>query len=304
MKKPFGKIMLVTNEPSCTAGAEQTAINLAKANNAKVLLVDSIKTPFHAPRFPSLSTELMYESALGAKKAYLEKVKAKFSDAKIETTCKVLVSPRTSTELINTAMKEEAGLVIRYMKGRSSRAAGRYGETAENLMRACPVPVLLTEKEILDPKVVACINLEHGPKENQSILEGARRLVNSLDDLFIVACWEFSGRDFFFDYMDSGMQEQTRVESAKMYSRLFERFRSVHNLHELGDRVQLIDDHPTTAIPQFCKERSIDVAVMCSASLNHPLGRKLGSTIERMIGLLPCALLTVKPVGFLNPQQP
>lgn len=300
MTKPIQKIMLVTNEPCDTAGAEQTALNFAKVFDAEVLLVDSIKTPFIASRIPSLSTELMYETAVAAKKAYLKSLQNRFTDAGVESSTKVLIGPRTSSELISTVVEEECDLVIRYMKGKSSRSAGRYGETAENLMRACPVPVLITEQPIANPKVVACINLDHGPEENESILESARQLVASPDDLSVVSCWQYSGPDFIFDYMDEGLLDQTREESEKTFAKMSVQLRSGYDLEGLGDRVQLINANPITAIPEFCSKNDINIAVMCSASLNHPLGRKLGSTIERTIGSLPCALLTVKPIGFAS----
>ena len=202
MPKSFKRIMLVTNEPSNSKGAEKTASNLAKQYGASVLLVDSIRTPFHVTRFPQISTELVYEAALNSKNQYLSQVQTTLAQDGIESTTRVLFGPRTSGELISTVVENECDLVIRYLKGRSSRVEGRFGETAENLMRACPVPVLFTEKEILNPKVVACLNLDHGPEENQAILENARRLVSSPEDLFVVSCWEFTGSEFLQEYMD------------------------------------------------------------------------------------------------------
>ena len=113
MAAPFKKIMLVTNEPSNARGAEQTAINFAKAHKASLLLVDSIRTPFHATRFPSLKTEMMYEIALTSKNDYLAKLQATIVQAGLRATSKVLFGPRTSTELIGTAIDQDCDLVIR-----------------------------------------------------------------------------------------------------------------------------------------------------------------------------------------------
>lgn len=298
MAKSFQKIMLVTNEPSDTKGAELTAINFGKTNNGSVHLVDSIRTPFRRTENTPILAQDVYDAAYKAKRSYLEKLQTQFAQEGVQSTTEILLGSRTSTELIRTAMQHKSDLVIRYMKGQSSRAAGRFGETAANLMRACPVPVLFTEKEIADPKVVACINLDHGHEENQAILENARRLVNSPADLMVVSCWEFTGSDFMIDYVDEGLLEQTRDEAGDMYVRLFNALQTEYSLDDLEDQVFLFNENPATAIPKFCKEYDIDIAVMCSASLNHPLGRKLGSTIEKTIAELPCALLTVKPIGF------
>lgn len=298
MQTSFRKIMLVTNKPSDARGAEQTAVNIAKANDASILIVDSIRTPFHAPRFPSLKTELIYETALTAKNVYLNELQGKFAQEGVKAESRVLFSPRTSSELISTVVEEECDLVIRYLKGQTSKSEGRYGETAENLLRACPVPVLLVDKPVAEPRVLACLNLDHGAEENQAILDNARRLAPSPSNLFVLSCWEYSGHDFMLDYMDEGLHEQSKQEAAELYGKLFDRVTSEYELGDLDDQVHLKNENPATAIPTFCTENEIDVVVMCSASLNHPLGRQLGSTIERTIGKLPCGLMTVKPIGF------
>lgn len=296
MSNSYKKIMLVTNEPSDSIGAELTALNLARVNNASVLLVDTIRTPFHAPRYQSLSTEMMFETAVSAKSAYLEKIRGRFAQAGVNSSCKVMISPRTSAELIQAVIENECDLVIRYMKGQSSRAAGRFGETAVNLMRACTAPVLLTQSEIETPKVLACINLDHGKEENSSIVNHALQLAGNRNNLFVLSCWGFAGNEFSFDYMDNGLVAQTKAETAGMYVKLFDNVKADNGFSD--DQAILINENPTTCIPQFCSKYSIDVAVACSASLNHPVGRKLGTTIERTISNLPCALLTVKPIGF------
>ena len=296
MIQTFKKILLVTNEPSDSTGAEQTALALAKANHCEVLLVDSIRTPFQAPRFQSITTEVMFEAALTAKREYLEKLKAEFEEQGVHAELKILLSPRTSADLVSTAVQEDCDLVIRYLKGQSSRAEGRFGQTAENLMRACPVPVLLVEQAVSHPNVLACVNLEHGLAENQAIIESARRLT-APHKLTVLSCWDFSGRE----YMDEKDFEQSHQNTGKMYQELYEKLRSEYPIDDLADRFHIINDDPIDEIPKFCQRHNIDVAVMCSASLNHPLSRGMGSTIERTISQLPCGLMVVKPIGFESP---
>ena len=298
MNVAINKIMLVTNEVADARGAEATARAMAVKHSAGVCIVDTIRTPFHAPRIPSLSTELMFEAALKSKKAFLENLKDEFGSDGVQVSTDVLLSPRSSAEIVSRAVDEGCDLVIRYMKGQSSRAAGKFGQTAENLMRACPIPVLLVEQPVENPKVVACINLDHGPEENQAILKSAEMLASSNEDLMVLSCWEFTGKDFMMDYIDEAMYEQTRDESAEIYKQLFEKMCSEYTVDDFADHVHLIHGDPVNAIPKFCQDYDIDVAVMCSASLNHPLGRKMGSTIERTIKDLPCSLMVVKPIGF------
>ena len=298
MNRPYKKIMLVTNEPSDARGAEETALVLAKAHGSELFLIDSIRTPFHAPRFPSLTTEMMYEAAFSSKQGYLGELKTRFESEGVKTASEVIFGPRTSADIIDKVIANDVDLVIRYMKGQSSRADGRFGETAENLMRACPVPVLLTEKPISNPTVLACINLDHGQDENQAIVESAKQLASSPQDLQVLCCWEFAGEEFMYDCMDEALLEQSKEESEQVYQRLFTDLKSEYALDGLANQTHLISGNPTKLIPTFARENNIDIAVMCSSSLNHPLGRSLGSTIERTIAKLPCGLLSVKPIGF------
>ncbi len=289
-------ILLVTTESVDTSGAEQTAMEMAGRHGAHVTIVDSIRTPFHVSRYGSVSTEMMFEIAMKVKQDYLDKVAERFRTAGIEAESHVLMTSRTSEELVKRALACNADIVIRYLKGEHSRAEGRFGHTAQNLIRVCPCRLLLVDHPLKTPKILACLNPAHGPTENQSIITAAVSIAESDEQLNGLSCWKLES----LLAADNAIAEAA-VDFEKVAKEILTEFKSKYDVSKFDSRFFVEQGDSIAVIPNFCADHLIDVAVMSSASLNHPLGRLLGTTIESTINKLPCALLVVKPHGFISP---
>ncbi len=233
-----------------------------------------------------------------------ERISKELREAGLETSAHLLFG-KSSEQIVREAMAQKADLVIRYMKGAGSRHTGPFGTTARNLMRVCPCPLLLVgDRPVTSPAVMACVNAEHDHKENQAILSHAEALVGPDKALHLLYCWNFYGSDILHEYVDDQTYGQYVTEAEHGYQALFESFRKKHDLSACNDNVHMENGDPIQIIPQFCRHHSVDVVVMSSASQNHPVRRLLGSTIEAVLDDLPCALLVVKPLGFTSPVRP
>lgn len=297
------KIMLVTNEAADARAAERSALHLANYTGATVLIVDSVRMPHLMPRVPSITTEMMLEAAIDSKQAYLNTVAARFRKHGIEVETEVLRGPRTSEIISNRASSSNCDLVIRYAKGDQSRAHGRYGQTARNLIRVCPCPVLFVDqKEVpAEARILACIHAEHSGLENQAILNTARQLARFDDRLHGIYCWDFSPSLYLTQYVDEGLLEQTKDDAESQCERIFSDLQTKYDLSDFDNRFAIEMGDPQKVIPAHAETHDIDVVVMSNAALNHPLGRLMGSTVEAVIDKLHCALLVTKPHGFESP---
>ncbi len=300
------KIMLVTNEAADARAAERSALHLANRTDAVVLLVDSVRMPLSLPRVPSITTELMLEAAIDSKQAYLNTVAARFRKHGIEVETEVLRGPRTSESISNRATTSNCDLVIRYAKGGQSRTQRRFGQTARNLIRVCPCPVLFVDQREVpaEAKILACIHAEHSSLENQAILDAARRLAKFDDRLHALYCWDFSPSLYLTQYIDEGLLEQTNEDAESQCEQIFDTLQEKYDLSDFSNRFAIEMGDPQKVIPAHAKEHDVDVVVMSNAALNHPLGRLMGSTIESVIDKLHCALLVTKPHGFESPLSP
>ena len=301
MSNGYEKIILVTDGTNAARAAEQTALDLAKQHSATVRIVDSVRPPSLASKWLTSNAEDLFDIVVADKQQRLEKVASVFNEWNIEVQTEVLLG-NSSEEIARTAISDNASLVVRYMKGQKSRHASPFGATARNLMRVCPSPILFVGDEVVsDPHVLACVNPEHDDKENEAILAEARKLAGKSEKLLALYCWKFYGDEFMREYTSAETVKSYVLEAEQAYLGIFDHFRKTHELSGFGDNVLLENGDPIEVIPDVCKNKSVDVVVMSSASQNHPLHRLLGSTVESVLDKLPCALMVVKPLGFKSP---
>lgn len=304
MGNGYEKIILVTDGTDAARAAEQTAINLAKQNSATVLVVDTVRPPSLAAKWLSHNAEDLFDTVVADRQRRLDKVASEFKDSGIEVKTQILTG-NSSEEIARAAISENAGLVVRYMKGDKSRHPGPFGATARNLMRVCPCPLLLVgDKDVSDPQVLACVNAEHDNNENEAILSEARKLAGKSEKLIALYCWKFYGSEFMREYTSQETVQSYLREAEQAHLGIFDHFRKTHELSAFGENIQIENGDPVEVIPEVCNDKSVGVVVMSSASQNHPLHRLLGSTVEAVLDKLPCALLVVKPLGFKSPIKP
>jgi nucleotide-binding universal stress UspA family protein len=304
MNKGYQHIILVTDGSKTSRSAEETAVNLATQHRAKVIIVDTVRPPSFASQWLTSNSKELFDVIISDKQERLKQVAQKFKDAGIDVDVRILFG-KSSEEIARTALADNADLVVRYMKGSKSRHASAFGNTARNLMRICPCPLLLVrDQTINEPRVLACVNAEHEFNENEAILTEAEKLAGPAKKLMALYCWKFHGSEILHEYMDDRTFQRYVNEAEQNYRGIYERFLEKHDLSSFDQSVHLENGDPIQVIPEVCRHESIDVAVMSSASQDHPIRRLLGSTIESVLEELPSALLVVKPLGFKSPIKP
>jgi universal stress protein E len=304
MGNGYETIILVTDGSDEARPTEQTVLDLAKEHSSKVLIVDTVRPPSLASKWLTSNAEELFDIVVTNKQQRLQKVAEVFKGWEIDVRVGVLHG-HSSEEIARAAISESASLVVRYRKGPRSRQSGSFGATARNLMRVCPCPLLFVgEQAISHPQVMACINAEHDDKENEAILAEARKLAGKSEKLLALYCWKFYGDEFMRDYTNEETVKAYVEEAEQAYLGIFDHFRKTHELSAFGEHVLIENGDPVEVIPEVCRNKTVDVVVMSSASQNHPLHRLLGSTVESVLDKLPCALLVVKPLGFKSPIKP
>ncbi len=301
MDKPYQRIILVTDALQDSQAATESAYNLATKHGASVTIVDTLKPPSTAARWLSSNASDVFEMVLADKQQRLDKITERFREAGVEATSKVLLG-RSSESIVSEAIDANADLVIRYMKGIRSKYPGAFGNTARNLMRICPCPILLVGKTaVSEPRVLACVNAEHEKSENAAILSASSRIAGGDERLFGLYCWNIYADETLKHHMGEKSYQDTLHHAETVYGKVFDKFSKDNDLRHFANGVRMEHGDPAEVIPEFCQNESIDIVVMSSASLNHPVLRLLGSTIESVLDKLPCSLLVVKPEGFKSP---
>jgi len=180
------------------------------------------------------------------------------------------------------------------------------------LLRKCPCPVWLA-RPISRPRgevrVAVAINpesrdrAEHDPSPR--LLELSRSLADTCSgELAILSCWDFEFERYLrrgarANLPDSGIQGAVdyaqSTHSLKLDNLVQESgIDGVFQIHRLRGRAE-------ERIPAFVRSRGVDILVMGSVARTGIVGFIMGNTAENVMRELSCALVALKPSGFVSP---
>ncbi len=283
--------------PSTTAHAVHDAIGLALASGAQL-------TFFHALDV-SDRTRQMIEGNFGTTKdvrdqagEMLEKL---VSQAKVQG-----VEARSQFEFgrawIEIIRQVESGgydLVIAGTRREPRSRPAIFGNTGLMLVRHCPCPVWITRPN--DSKKIANIVAATDLSDVSNLVVDLGASVAGMTNaqLHIVHAYGETTKELrtlgLLDHHEHGIRqvaEAARKEIAQQLER--------EDVKSLGDSVHhyLIDGQPHDVIVQQIEEHNADLLVMATLGkwqFKHIL---MGSTATRLMSVVNCSVVTVKPEGF------
>ena len=282
------------------------AAQLARACGATIELFHSLAQPVcldysdmdDVPGFDLL--ELMKQRAL----AKLELVADRLRAHSIKVSVSVAWDYPAYQGIIRRAERVKADIVIAGCHGGRHRAARILRLTDWELVRWCPVPVLLVKDAhpYRHPKILAAIDPTHAfakpLKLDREILRIAasmsKRLGGSLHAVHAYLPVSLQG------IPPEGVTGRQLNAIATQSRKLAKgRFETALRGFAIGrDRRHLSGAHPMEAIAATARDERIAVVVMGAISRRWLRGLVIGNTAERALDALSCDLLVVKPPGF------
>ncbi len=297
MSLTYKKIILVTDGTAKSKSAEDTAAHIATASGAALRIIDTLNPPSMFSSWVDGGATGAFGKLVEYKMASLNHIADRFRELGLTVEVAVLEG-NSSQQIAADAKSSDADLVIRYKKGSRSSHPGQFGKTAKKLMQACPCPILFVgENQVENPRLLACVTPEHELEENRAILLEASK-IPAAGPPALLYCWKFFGGDIFQEYVGKEVMEQTEQKAADIHRGLYETMLEQLDRNLDDPTVHLETGDPVEVIPKVCETDGIDIVVMSSGSLNNPMFRFLGSTVEAVLETVPIALLIVKPTPF------
>lgn len=223
-------------------------------------------------------------------------------------------------ELIRTAIKHEAGLVLKTAETLSGPRSAFFASTDQHLLRKCPSPVWLVREDGANaPRtVLAAVDLDpltaDQPKTqaalNRRILETAGRLAAlSQAQLHLLHVWDAPGEGLVRLWANDKDEVEAYLDEIRDHHRAaLERFMKDARqcLAELGldaVRVQprLVRGDPRAMIPSEVEAFQADTLVMGTIARTGVPGFIIGNTAEDVLNSVECGVVTVKPPGYVSP---
>jgi universal stress protein E len=220
----------------------------------------------------------------------------------------VFVRGKGWLEIIRHVLRGDTDLVLVGTRNLTGVRRRLLGNTALKLFRRCPCPVWVCRPEPLDRRVNILVASDLKPASDIA-LRLAISLAAVVDaNVHVLYAVEHALLPLWVTALpDEVGPNYQRTAIAQAEQLLHEQVRTI-----AGDvlnppaQIHYTDDfsRPDEAIFQFCQDHRIDLLVMGSIGRGGASGVMIGNTAERLLPVLSCSVLVVKPPDFVCPISP
>jgi len=181
---------------------------------------------------------------------------------------------------------------------------------AKHLLRKCPCPVWVVPSAPARAlrRVVAAIDAEASTDAHRSlntfILDMAAALTRDPDsELHVVYAWHFAGAQTLAirGHLDDEALRHAAWKERSYYEHKLREVLREHGASSDRMNVHLVEGEPIEALPRFTAEHEADVLVMGTVCRTGIAGYIIGNTAEDVLSEVECAVVAVKPGGFVTP---
>lgn len=256
--------------------------------------------------------EMAVEQMRREKLEFLEELARPLRSEGLTVTVEAVAGSPVAESILADVIRLQPRLVLKGADHHVPLSRTFFSETDWQLMRTCPVPVLMVRREHEMPErpvIVAAVDPLHEHDKPAALDE---RILASAADLAaltgarlqVVHCYDVTPLVTGMSaspMLPAPLQTEELAESLETHHR-----RALDDLvagHDLPpDAVHLLEGAPRWRLPEFCEEAGADIVVMGAVSRSALERVFIGGLAEKVLDRLPCDLLIVKPEGFTCPE--
>lgn len=321
--KRFKNILMVCDDQGLHDAMIGRAIWLAKANEARITLVDVVDA---APgdltrKFAALPGARSYDfeyEVLELHRARLAEVGGAFRAEKIETT-ELVLQGTPFIEIIKQVLRAGHDLVIKGVDQPADTNSLFFSSTHLHLLRKCPSPVWIIKKSRRRQyaRVLAAVDPDPADPGRNALNRLIMDLATSLSatdgsELHVLNAWGFEEEttlrhSAFIKIPDEDLDaliEEERKRSAERLSQLMENYPADESASGPARQIHLVKGNAPQVIPEFARKRRVELIVMGTVARTGISGLFIGNTAESILNQIECSILAVKPPGFETPVKP
>jgi nucleotide-binding universal stress UspA family protein len=320
----FSNILYVVEENApLSAAAVARVVELAETNQARLNLLCIADRPRLGPFAGTVSTSEYEARVKGQELERLGGLLAPYADR-----LAIDVEVRFGSgfiEVIRDVLRNGRDLVVKTTGGGGMHSF-LFGGTDQHLLRKCPCPVWIMQpaERPRYKRILAAVDFDPWDEEGESSVDAAlNRLILELGstlaiadhaELHIVHVWESATenviRVFGSDLSEADAAANLDRERHWHRERLEDLDRSLAEWvgregHDfIAPRLHLRRGNAREVIPALAAELKVDLVVMGTVSRTGIAGLIIGNTAEVILNNIDCAVLAVKPEGFVTPVEP
>jgi len=308
----FKNILLLHDSRPKHQLTTKRGVDLAGRNQARLTVVDVIEDDswdsgeFYASASFRELKQLVIEERQKDLESAIEPVRQQGLDVRAK-----LLFGKPFLEIIREVLRENHDLVIKTAQGEGGLKGMFFGSTATHLMRKCPCPVWVVKEEENEryDRIIAAVDPDLSDEQinelNIKIMDVATSLAKLEEsELLVVHAWSLHGETILRGGV--GRMDQEEIDSLVREAEATHRTRlnnllQKYDLQDLNHRVHLSKGEAGRVIPELVEKKRADLIVMGTLSRTGVAGFLIGNTAEKILNKVDCAVLAVKPDGFVTP---
>lgn len=307
----FKNILLFATGKANEKTALERAVALAKRNQAQL-------TVMGVPE--ELSSEIMTQITLMSSVEFrafviqerteaLEQFVAPARQENISIDVKVLFGT-PFLEIIREVLRHQRDLVMMTAEGKGGLKEMLFGSTTMHLMRKCPCPVWVMKPTRRKHHARILAAVAPNPQDevqtqlNRKIMQLATSLAEAEgSELHIVYVWLHFDKKILPASARTGASQLPKImqELEQHHRSWLDELLGEFNLQNLPHQVHLLKGDAGKVIPALAQKKQVELVVMGTVSRTGVAGFFIGNTAERVLHQIDCAVLAVKPDGFVTP---
>lgn len=207
-------------------------------------------------------------------------------------------------QLAKLALEGRYDMVVVGTRSRSRATRTLFGSTAQKLIRTVPCAVWIVKPEEVREIREICIATDLSEAGRPALSEGIA-IARALDaKLYVVHAIDIAELSYLLmagvsadEIVAARKRMIDEAQSALQAQLVATDYRTLPH----GVKVEMIEGPPDEAIPKFVIDNEIDILVMGTHGRSGLSRLVLGNTAERILPLVNCSVLTVKPNDFVSP---
>ena len=303
----FKKILVATDtryeeQPLISEGAR-----LAAQNNAQLTLVDVLPDFSWPVKMRIKDHEHICDLIAAEKAKKLQELAQPLAQKGIKVETSVLRG-HTSVEIIREVLRGGYDLVMKVTKGKNSREETFYGRTGKRLLRKCPCAVWLIKPDgdAVYKTIVASLDTSSEDKTDQALNSQVFRLASAISkshggQLFVTHAWSIWNESMLHSHMSKEDFVSLQKDAYTQAETMLNEFLKSEGSDAKHENIALLKGEPSIVIPEFLNQKQADLLVMGTVGRSGITGVVMGNTAERILDRVQCAVLAVKPAGFVCP---
>lgn len=295
--KRFKNILAVYNDAVGDDDVLTQAVTLAQRNDSRLTLIEVIDDVASSAAQIAERRKRLSRMAVSIDKEGIQ----------VETTS---CAGTPFLQIVRQVLRGRHDLVIMAAEGGGDIKRLFFGSTSMHLMRKCPCPVWILKpgQRANYARILAAVNTKSEEVDvgelNVKIMDLATSLARLNDsEIHIVHAWQLSGRDL--DSIRSEITDEVRARllhrNELLHREPVERLLERYVLDDLQHHVHVVHGIAESLLPKIAQEKDIDLIVMGTIGRTGIAGLFMGDTAELILRQVECAVLTVKPEGFVTP---